>query len=152
MSDIRKINIVPRQIIYSKIQEKEREITRLSGVLLQKLYSVKYNRNERHSLGCKLFKLREEVRVLKNDLIKECGKNYRLKKFEIKNNRQTKMGAQQAKQETVNEIVSVNAGVVTGQNNESILGNNSISKLEVFGIAVLAVVSCATIAKIVVIL
>jgi hypothetical protein len=59
------------------------------------------------------------------------------------------MGAQQAKQETVNEIVSVNAGVVAGQN-ESIWENNSSSKLEIFGIAVLAVITCATIAKIVV--
>jgi hypothetical protein len=48
------------------------------------------------------------------------------------------MGTQQTKQETVNEVVSVNAGVVTGQTTESILGNNNISKLEVFGIAVLA--------------
>jgi hypothetical protein len=54
MSETRKINIVPRQKLFAKIQEKEKEITKLSCVLLQKLYSSRDNKEERHNLGCKL--------------------------------------------------------------------------------------------------
>jgi hypothetical protein len=40
-----------------------------------------------------------------------------------------RIGAQQTKQETVNEVVSLNAGVVTEQSQETILGNNSLNNL-----------------------
>jgi hypothetical protein len=72
MNETRKVNIVPRQKLFAEIQKKEKEIIKLSCVLLQKSYSKRDNKEERHILGCQLYKLREEVFALKIQLAKEC--------------------------------------------------------------------------------